>query len=88
MRNRATDTCPLTKEILEARRLPPPLVARAIRCAAGVSQAQLARELGVRRVTVARWEKVGAAWSRRPRGELRRRYTELLEELQREVLSP
>jgi len=42
--------------------------------------------LVVDRVTVARWERAGASWSRTPRGELRRRYAELLAELEREVM--
>ena len=73
----------LTVEVLAARRLPPPAVAKAIREGAGVSQARMATALGVHRVSVARYE----CGSRRPRGELRQRYTELLEELQREVLA-
>jgi len=76
----------LTLEIRQARRLPPPPMAAAIRRAAGVSQARMAAALGVNRVTIARWEATGASWSRRPRGELRQRYTELLDELRREVL--
>jgi DNA-binding transcriptional regulator YiaG len=67
----------LAEHVRAARRLPPPVIARAIRAEAGVSQQQLAAELGVNRVTVARWE-LGA---RVPRGELRIRYTTLLEEL-------
>jgi DNA-binding transcriptional regulator YiaG len=73
----------LTREALTARRLPSPALARAIRNEAGVSQARLAEELGVHRVTVARWE-IG---SRRPRGRLRLAYVDVLEELQRNVLS-
>ena len=73
----------LTAEVLAARRLPPPAVQKAILQAAGVSQARVANELGVHRVSVARW----LGGSRRPRGEMRQRYQELLEELQREVLA-
>ena len=76
----------LVQDVREERRLPPPAMAAAIRRAAGVSQARLAAELGVDRVTVARWERAGASWSRTPRGELRRRYAELLAELEREVM--
>lgn len=36
--------------------LPTPALRRAIREAAGVSQGQIARELGVHRMTVCRWE--------------------------------
>ena len=67
----------LVEQVLAARRLPPPTVARAIRDEAGVSQQQLADELRINRVTVARWE----LGERVPRGELRLRYIALLEEL-------
>jgi transcriptional regulator with XRE-family HTH domain len=67
----------LIDQVRQARRLPPPVVARAIRDAAGVSQQQVADELGINRVSVARWE-LGA---RIPRGPLRLRYVELLDEL-------
>jgi len=73
----------LTEQALKARRLPPPHLARAIRVEAGPTQRQVADALGVNRVTVARWE----SGQRRPRGEMRARYAELLDELQREVLS-
>jgi DNA-binding transcriptional regulator YiaG len=73
----------LTAEVLAARRLPLPKVAKAIREGAGVSQARMARALHVHRVTVARWE----SGDRAPRGELRRQYMELLDELRREVLA-
>lgn len=63
-------------------RRPSPAVARAIRQAAGVSQIEVARELGVHPVTVARWE----AGTRRPGGETALRYIALLDEL-REVAS-
>ena len=81
----ATEVCvnALTVDLLEARRLPSPALRKAIRSDAGVSQARLATELGVHRVSVARWE----CGARDPRGELRKRYTDLLEELQREVLA-
>lgn len=67
----------LAEQVKQARRLPPPAIARGIRDAAGVSQQQVADELGVNRVSVARWE-LGV---RVPRGELRLRYVELLDEL-------
>jgi transcriptional regulator with XRE-family HTH domain len=50
---------------------------REIRKAAGVSQAQVAAELGVQRVTVARWE----TGLRKPSPRLLERYVELLEQL-------
>ena len=67
----------LVEQVRAAQRLPAPTVTRAIRRAAGVSQQQIADELGVNRVTVARYEIV----ERSPRGELRLRYIELLETL-------
>ena len=67
----------LAEHVRAARKLPPPAIARAIREEAGVSQQRLADELGVNRVTVARWE-LGVRVSR---GELRLRYIALLEEL-------
>lgn len=67
----------LIEQVKAARRLPPPAIAKAIRDAADVSQQQLADELHVNRVTIARWE----SGVRTPRGELRLRYVELLEQL-------
>jgi transcriptional regulator with XRE-family HTH domain len=63
----------------QARRveLPPPPVRRARRIAAGLIQDDLAAVLRVRRATIARWE-LGL---REPRGELRRRYSEALDQL-------
>jgi len=71
----------LLAEVKEARRLPPPAAAKGIRTRAGVSQARLAAELEVHRVTVARWE----SGLRQPRGALRAAYAALLLELQKEV---
>lgn len=71
----------LIEEVRSARRLPPRTLARAIRKAAGVSQTRLAAELGVNRVTVARWE----SGTRRPSRRLLHPYTELLEALRSEV---
>ena len=68
----------LIEEIRAAKQLPPPTMARAIRLAADVSQERVAAELGVHRVTVARWE----AGTRRPRARLRIAYAELLRQLQ------
>jgi len=70
-------------ESVRAKRLPPPAVARAILAAAEVSQGNVADELGVHRVTVARW----LAGTRTPRGEVRERYARLLRELEGEVAS-
>ncbi|GAA2004404.1 hypothetical protein GCM10009799_34550 [Nocardiopsis rhodophaea] len=64
----------LIREVRTHRRLPAPDDARSIRERAGVSQARLADELGVHRVTVARWE----SGTRQPRGALRLAYARLL----------
>jgi DNA-binding XRE family transcriptional regulator len=67
----------LLEEVRESLALPAPAVARQIREAAGVSQARLGAEVGVRELTVHRWE----AGTRTPRGELRLSYARLLREL-------
>ena len=59
------------------RRLPAPLVRRALRESAGLSQQALASYLEVERATVSRWE--GGA--RTPRGAALERYVELLDRL-------
>jgi transcriptional regulator with XRE-family HTH domain len=69
-------------ERLEARRageppLPRPGARLAIRLAVGATQGDIAEECGVDRATVARWE----SGRREPRGELRRRYAAVLDEL-------
>jgi transcriptional regulator with XRE-family HTH domain len=71
----------LLREVRERRRVPSPALARAVREAAGVSQARLAAELGVDRVTVARWE-LGI---RHPRGKRADAYAALLAQLQEAV---
>ncbi len=68
---------PLVDEVRQARTLPEPQVARMIRLSADVSQERIAQELGVHRMTVARWE----SGLRRPRGAMRARYAQLLREL-------
>jgi len=67
-------------EQVRKRRLPAPPVARAIREAVFVTQQDIADELGVHRITVARWE----SGARRPRGAAREAYANLLADLQRE----
>ena len=64
-------------EIQTRRRLPPPQVCRAVRLAAGLTQAAVARACGVNRATVCRWE----AGQRTPRGEHLRAFLAVLEEL-------
>jgi DNA-binding XRE family transcriptional regulator len=73
----------LIDEVRANRRMPSPETARMIRRAAHVTQARMAREIGVDRVTFIRWES-GAT---RPRPELRARWAALLEDLQRELAS-
>jgi len=46
----------LIDELQQRRRLPPVAMRRAIRVAANVSQARMARELDVHRITLIRWE--------------------------------
>ena len=61
-------------EEVRARRLPSPKTRRAIRLAAGVSQARMAAEMEVHRQTLIRWE-TGAI---EPQGSNRERYAALL----------
>ncbi|WP_022891229.1 helix-turn-helix transcriptional regulator [Agromyces subbeticus] len=61
--------------------LPSPVTARLIRLAADVTQARMAQELGVSRVTIARWE----AGTRRPRGKMMLDYRRVLDELREAV---
>lgn len=70
-------TVSLLEEIQVRRRLPSPDKRKAIRKAADVSQERVGKELGVHRVTVARWED----GTRNPRGPLLRAYVELLDQL-------
>jgi DNA-binding transcriptional regulator YiaG len=72
----------LVDEVRRARTLPKPATAKMIRVAAGVSQTRLGAELGVHRITVARWED----GSRTPRGSIRAAYSDLLNQL-RELAS-
>lgn len=71
----------LVEDARAASRLPTPAKARHIRMAASVSQAAMAQELGVHRVTLARWETGHLS----PSGTRRAQYARLLEELQRAV---
>jgi DNA-binding transcriptional regulator YiaG len=71
----------LIEELRRERSLPSPRAARLIREQVGISQARLARELGVHRTAVTKWE----TGERRPRGSLLVRYVELLASLQAEV---
>ena len=71
----------LIDEVRASQSLPDPRVARLIRVSAGVSQERLARELGVHRMTLQRWE----SGQRRPRGAHLVQYAQLLHGLRAEV---
>jgi len=73
----------LLDEVRDGRRLPTPATARLIRVTAGVSQARLAKELGVHRMTIVRWE----SGQRAPRGSHRAEYSRLLQQLKEAVAS-
>jgi DNA-binding transcriptional regulator YiaG len=62
----------------DRRRLPPPAERRARREGAGLSQADIARAVGVTPAAVSRWE---AGTRRVPRGAVLRTYLEVLERL-------
>ena len=62
---------------LRAKVLPPPDVCRSIRIASGATQDEVAEAIGVDRATVSRWE----SGSRSPRGDIRRRYAEVVDVL-------
>jgi HTH-type transcriptional regulator/antitoxin MqsA len=71
-------------DLVRARkRLPSPAIRVAIRKEARVTQAQMADQLGVHRVTFASWEKGDL----RPTDEHCLAYLELLEALQKEAVS-
>lgn len=72
----------LVEEVRAGKSLPDPMTAKRIRVLAGISQQRLADELGVSRVTVARWEDGG----RHPRSMNKKKYSDLLNQL-REVLA-
>jgi transcriptional regulator with XRE-family HTH domain len=74
----------IVEEVRLARRLPSPRMRKQIRVDAGVSQTRMAAELGVDRVTLARWETPG---DRTPRGELLEPYSDLLGRLQELIAS-
>lgn len=67
----------INAEVRARMRLPTPSMAREVRRAAGLSQGRIAKELGVTRITVSRWE----SGTRAPRGELLVSYVDLLDQL-------
>ena len=81
-RSEAAISGALVDEVRRARTLPSPATRRMIRVTAGVSQKRLGAELGVHRITVARWED----GTRTPRGSTRAAYADLLNQL-RELAS-
>lgn len=66
-------------EVAKVRALLRSGAARSIRVAAGISQSELALELGVSGATICRWER----GNRMPRAEVALRYGALLHELMR-----
>jgi transcriptional regulator with XRE-family HTH domain len=65
------------------RRLPSPRARRALRIGAGVSQEDIAADVGTDRASIARYE----LGTRTPRGEVLERYLAVLDRLAREVAS-
>ena len=68
-----------TTDLIRVRRMVETGAARAIRLAAGLSLAEIARAADVTRATVWRWE----AGERRPHGPAASRYLRVLEEIGR-----
>lgn len=73
----------LFHQVKQRKRLPPPAARRFIRESAGVSQDAVAREVGVTRAAVARWE----LDNRTPRGPNLNRYLDVLDRLARAGLA-
>jgi transcriptional regulator with XRE-family HTH domain len=67
----------ISAEVRDRLAAPPPRVAKAVREEAGVSQERLARELGVHRVTLARWE----SGEHEPRAAARARWATVIRSL-------
>lgn len=76
-----THTEDLPRKVRAHRDLPPPILRRAIRQAAGLTQQDLADPCEVDRATVSRWE----SGARRPRGPDLVRYSELLRSLREDI---
>jgi DNA-binding transcriptional regulator YiaG len=68
----------LEQQVRAGRALPPLALRKAIREAAGVTQAALAVDIGVHRITVVRWE----SGDREPKGIYRARYATALREIE------
>ena len=85
MAYRTVDAMTTTDDLIAAvrsrRSLPDPAVRRLLRERAGLSQAEVAKAIGVRSATVSRWE----AGLRTPRGAHVAAYVVLLDRLAEEV---
>jgi transcriptional regulator with XRE-family HTH domain len=68
-----------TASLIQAKRLPPPAMRRALRLGAGLTLQEVGELVGVHRSCVLRWE-TGA---REPTGRRRIRYSEVLTELRK-----
>jgi DNA-binding transcriptional regulator YiaG len=77
----APSLAPLTAKLQARRELPSPAARRALRTAAGVSQEDVARAIGVTRQCISWWE----AGGRTPSGENLTRYVAALDEIKRAV---
>jgi DNA-binding transcriptional regulator YiaG len=77
-----TNTTNLIATSRRRRSLPEPRVRKALRQAAGLTEVEVGRAIGVTASTVSRWE----TGRRSPRGTVRDAYTELLEALAKETV--
>ena len=75
---------PLKAKLQARRELPSPAARRALRTAAGVSQEDVARAVGVTRQCISWWE----AGERTPTGENLTRYVAALAEIKRAISRP
>lgn len=67
----------LAQRLEAATKLPAPRTRRAIRNDAGISQQEIADEIGVHRMTIARWE----AGTHQPRGDRLVQYFQIIEQM-------
>ena len=65
------------RDLVESKRLPPPSTRKVLRTDAGLTQADLAGQLGVTKQALSYWE----AGLREPSGENRVAYSRVLDEL-------
>ena len=71
----------IVEEVRLTKSLPPPMMRRALREAAGLTQERLGAALGVSRIAICRWE----SGRRKPRAKHRAAYASLLAALSAEV---